>query len=42
MLELLFALLIGVVFGILGVRRTYSMGCLILPTILFFAGINLF
>jgi len=41
-LILIVSIAIGLIPNYLGVRRTYSMGCLILPTILFFAGINLF
>ena len=41
-LILVVSIAIGLIPNYLGVRRTYSMGCLILPTILFFAGINLF
>jgi len=32
---------IGLIPNYLNIRRTYGMGCLILPTILFFAGINI-
>jgi len=41
-LILIVSIAIGLIPNYLGVRRTYGMGCLILPTILFFAGINLF
>ncbi|MFQ6020434.1 MAG: tripartite tricarboxylate transporter permease [Candidatus Aenigmatarchaeota archaeon] len=32
---------IGIIPNLIGVRRSYSMGCLIIPTILFFMGIGL-
>jgi len=38
----LIAMCIGLVANYTNVKRTHSMGCLLLPTILFFAGITLF
>ncbi len=39
-LVLIVSIAIGLVTNYVNVRRTYAMGCLLLPTILFFAGIN--
>lgn len=40
-LILFVSIAIGLIPNYVNIRRTYGMGCLILPTILFFAGINL-
>jgi len=40
-LILIVAIAIGLIPNYLNVRRSYAMGCLIMPTILFFAGINI-
>jgi putative membrane protein len=40
-LILIASIAIGLITNYLGVKRTYCMGCLLVPTILFFAGINI-
>jgi len=41
-LIMLVGLSIGLIPNLVGIKKTHSMGCLLVPTILFFAGINLF
>jgi putative membrane protein len=40
-LVLIVSIAVGMIPNKLGIKRTYAMGCLLLPTILFFLGINL-
>jgi TctA family transporter len=41
-LILIVSIAVGFIPNYLNIRRTYAMGCLILPCILFFMGITLF